>query len=98
MYAKTKNWEWGAYKTLPESGGQSFLCTPVSVPLLVIHSTLKMSVQNGEAVHESAISARPLVIAVPNIRVRVQIDNRIVSVLAHVLPYISGFDPSLYQQ
>jgi hypothetical protein len=57
-----------------------------------------MSVQNGEAVHESAISTRPLVIAVPNIRVRAQIDNRIVLVLAHVLPYILGFDPGIYQQ
>ena len=57
-----------------------------------------MSVQNGEAVHESAISTRPLVIAVPNIRVRVQIDNCIVSVLAHVLLYISGLDSRLHQQ
>ena len=57
-----------------------------------------MSVQDGEALHESAILTRPLVIADSNIRVCIQIDNRIVLILAHILSSLSGLDPSLYQQ
>lgn len=83
---------------------QSLLYTPVFIsPIadalcssLILSS--KMSVQNGEAVRESAISTRPLVIAVPNIRVRVQIGDRVMSILAHVLPCTPGLDPSLCQQ
>ncbi|KAG8213088.1 hypothetical protein J3R82DRAFT_11484 [Butyriboletus roseoflavus] len=45
-----------------------------------------MSVQNGEAVHESAISTRPLVIAVPNIRVSIPVSiNSDVWIAAEVL-------------
>lgn len=55
-----------------------------------------MSVQDGEALHESAILTRPLVIADSNIRVCIQIDD--VLILAHILSSLSGLDPSLYQQ
>lgn len=74
LYAKTKIWDWGPYKTLL-SRGQSFLCTPSLTSFLPSYSSSilpsKMSVQDDEAVHEAAISTRPLILAISNTRVRV---------------------------